>query len=95
MTDEAGVSDRSDENAFTSVPIEVVVTVGRAKPMIRDLIGLGKNSILELDRKVDDPVELFVGDRLIAKGNLEEDESGATGKLLVRLTEVVDAKNGI
>jgi flagellar motor switch protein FliN/FliY len=81
-------------NPFTSVPIEVTVSVGRAKPMIRDLVALGQNSVLELDRKVDDPVELFVGDKLIARGTLEEVGEG-TGQLSVRLTEIVDIKSGI
>jgi len=82
-------------NPFTSVPIEVTVSVGRAKPMIRDLVMLGTNAVLELDRKVDDPVELFVGDRLIARGTLEENPDDASGQLCVRLTEVVDLKSGL
>lgn len=79
-----------EENPFTSVPIEVVVAVGRAKPLIRDLVKMGKNTVLELDRRVSDPVELYVGEKLIARGNLEEDESSDSGKLFVRLTEIVD-----
>jgi len=77
-------------NPFTSVPIEVTVAVGRAKPMIRDLVMLGQNAVLELDRKIDDPVELFIGDKLIARGTLEEAEGDASGQLVVRLTEIVD-----
>lgn len=70
------------------IPIEVTISVGRARPLVRDLLALGQNAVLTLDRRVDDPVELFVGDRLIARGQLEEDESG-DGKLSVRLTEVI------
>jgi len=81
-------------NPFTSVPIEVTVSVGRAKPMIRDLVTLGQNSVLDLDRKLDDPVDLFVGDKLIARGMLE-DSLEEEGKLSVRLTEVIDLKSGI
>lgn len=81
-------------NPFTSVPIEVTVSVGRAKPMIRDLVKLGQNAVLELDRKVDDPVELYVGDKLIARGTLEEAGEGS-GQLCVRLTEIVDLKSGL
>lgn len=82
-------------NPFTSVPIEVTVCVGKAHPLIRDLVMFGENTVLTLDRKVDDPVDLYVGDRLIARGNLEEREGDATGQLVVRLTEVVDLQNGI
>lgn len=77
-------------NPFTAVPIEVSVCVGKARPLIRDLVGLGENALLTLDSRVDDPVELYVGDRLIAKGMLEEKEDDETGQLVVRLTEIID-----
>ena len=82
-------------NPFTSVPIEVTVAVGRAKPMIRDLVKLGQNAVLELDRRVDDPVELYVGEKLIARGTLEESGDAGSGQLSVRLTEIVDLKSGL
>lgn len=82
-------------NPFTSVPIEVTVCVGKARPLVRDLVMLGENAVLTLDRRVDDPVELYVGDKLIARGTLEEAEGDASGQLMVRLTEVVDIKQGI
>jgi len=77
-------------NPFTSVPIEVSVCVGKARPLIRELVMLGENAVLTLDRRIDDPVDLYVGERLIARGQLEEKEGDAAGQLVVRLTEVVD-----
>lgn len=74
---------------FTQVPVEVTVTVGRARPRVRDLLRLGPGGVLALDRTVDDPVELYVGDRLIARGELVESENGPAGQLAVRLTEIV------
>jgi flagellar motor switch protein FliN/FliY len=82
-------------NPFTSVPIEVTVCVGKARPLVRDLIMLGENAVLTLDRRVDDPVELYVGDKLIARGTLEEAEGDTSGQLMVRLTEVVDLQKGL
>lgn len=72
-----------------SVPIEITISVGHARPSVRDLLSLGENAVLPLDRRVDDPVELFVGGRLIARGELQELEGGEPGQLAVRLTEVV------
>lgn len=95
MTDTMAQTSAEMANPFTSVPIEVTVSVGRAKPMIRDLVTLGQNAVLELDRKVDDPVELFVGDKLIARGTLEEAGEEGGGQLCVRLTEIVDLKSGL
>ena len=79
-------------NPFATVPIEITISVGRARPMIRDLLQMGANAVLPLDRRVEDPVELYVGDRLIARGELEELEGENKGQLAVRLTEVSDLK---
>ena len=81
--------------AFTQVPIEITVAVGRARPLVRDLLRLQRDSVLSLDRRVEDPVELFVGDRLIARGVLEELEGDHAGQMAVRLTEVADLSNGL
>jgi len=82
-------------NPFSSVPIEITISVGRARPLIRDLLGLGEGAILPLDARVDDPVELYIGERLIARGDLEELEGEQQGQLAVRLTEVADLQDGL
>lgn len=88
-------TDRLDQKnpdaAFTTVPIEITVAVGRARPLVRDLLQLEEGSVLVLDKRVEDPVELFVGDRLIGTGILEIAESGEQhGQLSVRLIDVND-----
>ena len=82
-------------NPFTQVPVEITISVGRARPKVRELLRLKRDAILPLDRKVDDPVELYVGDKLIARGELTEMEGDQPGQLGVRLTEVVDLQNGL
>jgi flagellar motor switch protein FliN/FliY len=78
-----------------NIPIEVSVTVGKARPLVRDLLQLGENAVLPLDSKIDDPVELYIGDRLIARGELQEAEGGEAGQLAVRLTEVAHGKGDL
>jgi flagellar motor switch protein FliN len=85
----------SDTNPFGQVPIEVTISVGKARPLVRDLLRLSRDAVLTLDRRVDDPVELYVGDRLIARGELQEVEGDATGQLAVRLTEVANLRGGL
>lgn len=84
-------SDRSqDGTPFSQVPLEIKISVGNARPKIRDLLRLTHDSLLPLDRKIEDPVELFVGDRLIARGALEEIENAEEeGQLAVRLIEII------
>lgn len=85
----------ADGNPFTQVPIEITISVGRARPLVRELLRLKRDAILPLDRKVDDPVELYVGDRLIARGELTELDGEHAGQLAVRLTEVANLQNGL
>lgn len=83
------------QNPFTAVPIEITVSVGRARPLVRDLVMLGANAVLTLDKRVDDPVDLYVGNKLIARGTLEEAEDGNDGQLVVRLTEILDLSSSV
>ena len=85
----------ADSNPFAQVPIEVTISVGKARPLVRDLLRLSRDAVLALDRRVDDPVELYVGDRLIARGELEELEGEQAGQLAVRLTEVANLRGGL
>ena len=81
-------ADAPDDHPLRQVPIEVTVAVGRARPLVRDLLGLAESAVLRLDRRIDDPVELYIGDRLIARGELIEVDGAEPGQLGVRLTEV-------
>ena len=85
----------AEANPFSQVPIEVTISVGKARPLVRDLLRLSRDAVLALDRRVDDPVELYVGDRLIARGELEELEGEQAGQLAVRLTEVANLRGGL
>ena len=89
------MDDPADSNPFAHVPIEVMISVGRARPLVRDLLRLGRDAVLPLDRRVDDLVELYVGDRLIARGELTELEGDNAGQLAVRLTEVANLRGGL
>lgn len=84
-----------ENNPFAQVPIEVTISVGKARPMVRDLLRLTRDAVLALDRRVDDPVDLYVGDRLIARGELTELEGDQAGQLAVRLTEVANLRGGL
>lgn len=85
---------RPRAGAFLGVPIEVTISVGKARPLVSELVELRRDSVLTLDSSIDDPVELYIGDRLIARGELQElgDDSGRLG---VRLTEVADLSNDL
>ncbi|MGG7565020.1 FliM/FliN family flagellar motor switch protein [Rhodovulum sp. DZ06] len=91
---EPGETRRSRGSAVLGVPIEVVVSVGRARPQIAELVTLRRDSVLPLDSRIEDPVELYIGEKLIARGELQEMDDDS-GRLAVRLTEVADLSGGV
>lgn len=80
--------------AVLELPIDIVVAVGRARPLLTELVSLRRDSVIPLDSRIDDPVELIVGERVIARGELQEIEP-ETGRLGVRLTEVADPREAM
>ena len=80
------------DSPFGQVPVEITISVGKARPLVRDLLRLRKDAVLPLDRRVEDPVELYVGDRLIGRGELQEVEGDREGTLAVSLTEVISLR---
>lgn len=78
--------------AIFDLPVEVIFAVGRARPTVKELLQLSRDSLVTLDAKIDDPVEVIVGKRVIARGQLQEVE-GKNGRLAVRLTEIVDTSD--
>ncbi|MCL4423517.1 MAG: flagellar motor switch protein FliN [Actinobacteria bacterium] len=67
------------------VPMVVSVELGRATMLVKDLLALKVGSLVELDRQVGSPVDLFVNGTLLARGEVVviDDEFG------VRLSEIV------
>lgn len=85
--------DEKPENTYRrsiySIPVNVQITIGTARPTISELLQMKRDSLIQLSSKIDDPVELCVDNRVIARGELIEAEGG-DGAIGVRLTEIVD-----
>ncbi|KTF70595.1 flagellar motor switch protein FliN [Sphingomonas sp. HT-1] len=73
--------------AVHDVPVKVQAVLGRARMPIGDLLNLTSGTVLELDRRVGEPVDIFVNDRLIARGEVVLIDNA----LGVTLTEIVRA----
>ena len=59
-----------DVTFLHDIPVDVVVELGRARLTIRELAELGNDEILELDRPADQPLDLIVGGRVYARGEV-------------------------
>lgn len=56
--------------AIYNVPVQVSAVLGKTSMPISQLIKLGRGAILELDRKVGEPVDIVVNNRLVARGEV-------------------------
>lgn len=77
----------SDLEAVFDVPVHVSAVLGRARMEVGELLTLGPGSILELDRKVGEAIDIYVNDRLVARGEVVLVEE----KLGVTMTEIIKA----
>ncbi|MCF6444663.1 FliM/FliN family flagellar motor switch protein [Nereida sp. MMG025] len=84
------MADETQPNPFSDLPVEITVSVGHARPKIKDLMSIRPDDVLPLDCGIADPVELFVGGRLIGRGELVELEGEDGSGLAVKLTEIPD-----
>ena len=92
MIDQTNTTAQLDAK-FNDIPVELTISVGKARPTIKDLLALGESEVLVLDRQIEDDVDISVGDRQIGKGQLEEITEGPDeGQLAVRITQLFDTK---
>ncbi|WP_425349157.1 flagellar motor switch protein FliN [Methylobrevis pamukkalensis] len=88
--------DRDDEDpnqahaaaeleAVFDVPVRVSAILGRARLPVSEILKLGTGTVVELDRKVGEAIDIFVNNRLVARGEvvLVEDRLGVT------MTEII------
>ncbi len=74
--------------AVFDVPVHVSAVLGRTRMDVGNLLRLGPGTILELDRKVGEAIDIFVNNRLVARGEvvLVKDRLGVT------MTEIIKAE---
>ena len=78
----------ADLEAVFDVPVKVSAVLGRARMEINDLLKLGPGTVLELDCKVGEAIDIYVNDRLVARGEVVLVEE----KLGVTMTEIIKAE---
>ncbi len=66
--------------AVYEIPVQVTAVLGRTSMPISQFLKLGRGAVVELERRIGEPVDIFVNDRLVAKGEvvIVEDKIGIT-----------------
>jgi flagellar motor switch protein FliN/FliY len=72
-------------DAVQDIPVQVSVVLGKATIQVSQLLKLGRGAVVELDRKVGEPIDVYVNNRLVARGEVVvvEDRIGVT------MTEII------
>ena len=82
----AGASQGLD--AVYDIPVQVTAVLGRATLQVSQLLKLGRGAVVELDRKLGEAVDIYVNNRLVARGEVVMVEDNRLG---VTMTEIVKA----
>ncbi len=74
-----------EEGAVYDVPVEISAVLGTTLIPVSQLLRMGRGAVLELDRVVGDPVDIYVNERLVARGEVMVSDD----RLAVTLTETL------
>ena len=93
---EAGLSDPApsrggaprDMEAVYDIPVTVSAVLGKATMQVSQLLKLGRGAVVELDRKLGEAIDIYVNNRLVARGEVVMVDENRLG---VTMTEIVKA----
>ncbi|GEO81472.1 flagellar motor switch protein FliN [Pararhodospirillum oryzae] len=78
----------ADLEAVYDIPVQVSAVLGKAHMQVNQLLKLGRGAVVELDRKVGEAIDIYVNNRLVARGEVVvvEDRLGVT------MTEIIKSE---
>ncbi len=87
--DEGGQKLATDLTTVFDVPVNISAVLGKSQMSVAQLLKLDRGSVLELDRKVGEAIDIFVNNRLVARGEVVvvEDRLGVT------MTEIIKTED--
>ena len=88
-SEEMGDKTATDLAPVFDVPVNISAVLGKAHMSVAQLLKLNRGSVLELDRKVGEAIDIFVNNRLVARGEVVvvEDRLGVT------MTEIIKTED--
>jgi flagellar motor switch protein FliN/FliY len=90
--EEPAAADARPQNAkeleaVYDIPVQISAVLGRATMQVSQLLKLGRGAVVELDRKVGEAIDIYVNNRLVARGEVVVVDE----RLGVTMTEIVKA----
>ncbi len=81
-----------DLGAVYDIPVTVSAVLGKSTMQVSQLLKLGRGAVVELDRKIGEAIDIYVNNRLVARGEVV---MVGENRLGVTMTEIVKADRGI
>ncbi|MDP3368372.1 MAG: flagellar motor switch protein FliN [Brevundimonas sp.] len=89
LAEETGDKTAHDLAPVFDVPVNISAVLGKAHMSVAQLLKLNRGSVLELDRKVGEAIDIFVNNRLVARGEVVVVEE----RLGVTMTEIIKTED--
>ena len=80
-----------DLEAVYDIPVTVSAVLGRSTMQVSQLLKLGRGAVVELDRKLGEAIDVYVNNRLVARGEVVMVDDSRLG---ITMTEIVKADRG-
>jgi flagellar motor switch protein FliN/FliY len=79
-----------DLDAIYDIPVQISAVLGKSSMQVAQLLKLGRGAVVELDRKVGEAIDIYVNNRLVARGEVVvvDDRLGVT------MTEIIKSDRG-
>jgi flagellar motor switch protein FliN/FliY len=88
---DAPARNARDLEAVYDIPVTVSAVLGRATMQVSQLLKLGRGAVVELDRKLGEAIDVYVNNRLVARGEVVMVDDNRLG---ITMTEIVKADRG-
>ncbi len=85
VTEYKAPKDATDLEAVYDIPVQVSAVLGKSRMKVSSLMKLGRGTVLELDRKVGEAIDIYVNNRLVARGEVVLVDQ----RLGVTMTEII------
>lgn len=80
-----------DLDAVYDIPVQISAVLGRATMQVSQLLKLGRGAVVELDRRLGEAVDIYVNNRLVARGEVVMVDDNRLG---ITMTEIVKSDRG-
>jgi flagellar motor switch protein FliN len=85
---EASTKENLSLETVYDIPVQITVVLGRTSMQVSQLLKLGRGAVIELDKKVGEPIDIFVNNRLVARGEVVVVEE----RIGITMTEIIKAE---